>query len=87
MKIIWKWRLEPETTIRMPQDAKVLDVQVQDNEPQLWALLDTDSPDCSRTFRSFSTGVELPDNPGEYVDTFQLGELVFHVFEIHMERD
>jgi hypothetical protein len=36
-----------------------------------------------RTFRVYGTGHNLPDDPGQYVGTFQIHNegLVFHVFE------
>ena len=40
MKTIWKWTLQPETTIDMPHGAKLLAVQEQRGEPHLWALVD-----------------------------------------------
>ena len=83
MKTIWKWTLQRETTIDMPLGAKLLTVQEQHGEPQLWALVDPDAKTYQRTFRVYGTGHGLPDDPGEYVGTFQMhcGTLVFHVFE------
>lgn len=85
MKTIWKWTLETETTIEMPQGAELLDLQTQHGEPQLWALVDPNALSCRRTFRVYATGQELPNDPGQYVGTFQMngGALVFHVFEVN----
>jgi len=83
MKTIWKYTLDFDTTLDMPCGAKLLAVQVQHCEPQLWALVDPGAEKELRTFCVYGTGHELPDDPGRYVGTFQLsgGELVFHVFE------
>jgi hypothetical protein len=83
MKTIWKWTLRPETTINMPHGAKLLAVQEQRGEAQLWALVDPGAKTYPRTFRVYGTGHDLPDDPGQYVGTFQMngGALVFHVFE------
>ena len=83
MKTIWKWTLQPETTIDTPHGAKLLAVQEQHGEPQLWALVDPGAETEKRTFRVYGTGHDLPDDPGQYVGTFQMhgGALVFHVFE------
>ena len=80
---IWKWLLLPETTIYMPIGAKLLTVQLQHGEPQLWAMVDAGAPKEVRTFRTYGTGHDLPDEPGQYVGTFQMlgGNLAFHVFE------
>jgi hypothetical protein len=86
MKTIWKWTLQPETTINMPHGAKLLAVQEQRGEPQLWALVDPGAKTYPRTFRVYGTGHNLPDDPGQYVGTFQIHNeaLVFHVFEANL---
>lgn len=83
MKTIWKWTLKPACEISMPDKAKILTVQVQNGEPQLWATVDTNEPTVLRKFCTYGTGHTLPDNPGEFIGSFQLadGALVFHVFE------
>ena len=87
MKTIWKWTLQPETTIDMPHGAKLLAVQEQHGEPQLWALVDPGATKYPRTFHAHRTGHDLPDEPGQYVGTFQMhgGSLGFHVFEVNTE--
>jgi len=84
MKSIWKWTLTPDSVIGMPSGSQVLTVQEQHGEPQLWALVDPTTPTKKlRRFRVYGTGFSMPDNPGEYIGTFQEhgGALVFHVFE------
>ena len=84
MKRIFKWALTPGSTgLHMPAGAKVLTVQMQGNEPQLWALVDPEQPNERRTFEIHGTGHSVPENPGEYLATFQMdgGSLVWHVFE------
>jgi len=83
MKTIWRWALKRETTIHMPHGAKLLAVQEQHGDPQLWALVDPGAETEKRTFQVYGTRHDLPDDPGRYVDTFQMlgGALVFHVFE------
>lgn len=83
MKTIWKWAVQEETTIDMPVGAKVLTVQAQCGLPQLWALVDPDAKRETRTFTVYGTGHDMPDEPGQYVGTFQQceGKFVFHVFE------
>lgn len=87
MKTIWKFPLGPVTDRRvvpMPYGAQVLHVQVQDDQPCLWALVEADNTLRSRTFRTFGTGYKIPyDAALAYVGTYQLagGQLVYHVFE------
>jgi len=81
---IWKYTLNnPTNNIMMPKNAKILDVQIQHNEIQMWALVNENNEQEQRDFSIFGTGNEIPDDPGDYIATFQLydGKLVFHVFE------
>lgn len=84
MKQVWKWTLYPKSIIEVPVGAKILTIQEQNGEPQIWMLVDPDAPKCKRRFLSYGTGHEMPDDPGQYVGTFQLKDdgLVFHVFEV-----
>ncbi len=87
MRTIHKFVLVPgnETRIKLPRSAKVLAVQVQYGNPQVWVELDTAIQGDweTRSFFVFGTGHQIPDHfQGQYVGTFQLdnGELVFHVY-------
>lgn len=83
---IWKWALELVETqvIRIPLGAKILTVQVHDDQPQMWALVYQSVVRPPRKFVTYGTGNPMPDgDPGNYIGTYQLrdGLLVFHVFE------
>ena len=83
---IWKWEI-PVTdiqTIPMPEGAKLLDVQMQNGACCIWALCDPKAKNVLRTLAIYGTGNPVPDDPGEYVATFQIhgGSLVFHVFDL-----
>ena len=72
-------------TIEMPEDAKIISIQMQKSMPQLWALVDSDKPKKKRKFRLAGTGHQIKENINDlqFIDTFQVhGALVFHVFEI-----
>lgn len=83
MKAIWKYPLEitDVQTIMMPVDAAVLTVQVQNDQPCIWAMVYTDSEKVQKTVRMYGTGHPI-DTMGVWVGTFQVhgGRLVFHVF-------
>ena len=88
MKVIWKYPLivSRNQTIRMPEGAQVLCVQMQDDEPHLWAMVDTQAPRTDRTFYTMGTGRELPEGSlswhfGHYIGTYQTPPYTFHVFE------
>ena len=83
---ILKFKLESIglQTIEMPRGAQILDVQVQRNEAQLWALCDESTLTENRHIAIYMTGQALLNDPGRYIATFQMndGELVFHAFEM-----
>lgn len=79
---IWKYALDVgHSIIAMPAGAQVLTVQMQNGSPQLWALVDPTAKKKQRHFRVVGTGHEFDPTGCEYVATFQVPGLVFHVFE------
>jgi hypothetical protein len=82
---IYKYPLpmDDEAGIQIPTGAQVLAVQVQNENPYIWALVETDAPPIIRRFCIRGTGHTFKGNEGKYIGTFQLydGNLVFHVFE------
>lgn len=84
MKTIWKYTmLGPDCDFQMPKGAKILCIQTKDEIPQIWALVDPALNTTVRRFMTYGTGHDVPENPGEYIGTFQTlgGRLIFHVFE------
>ena len=81
---IWKWPLQmtTEQTLALPKGAKYLDVQLQGGEPQLWCMCNASAPLEPRRFAIHGTGNAMPDDPGEYLATFQTGAFVWHLFEV-----
>ena len=88
MKVIWKYEITENSkiSIEMPKDAEILDVQVQDSVPCIWALVEPKAEPISRMFEIFGTGHTMQDVPykRKYIGTFQLSgdRLVYHLFEI-----
>lgn len=85
MKAIWKFPLAALTNskISMPKRARVLTVQVQaDVGPVLWALVDPKAESEYRHFETVFTGDEMGEETRAYIGTFQVGPLVWHVFEV-----
>lgn len=85
-KTIWKFPLYPieETMyIEMPHNSEILCVQMQVNEPYIWAIVDNDTSYERRILYIRGTGHDFNGSEGKYIGTFQLsgGLLVFHVFE------
>ena len=86
MTTIYKYKLNgfaTETEIQLPAGSLVLKVDIQDSEPTLWALVDTESEPQKRVFEIFGTGQEIPNGKRVFINTFFVkdGLYVFHVFE------
>ena len=84
MKTIYKYPLPKRTyfTLSLPQGAEILTVQMQGDEPYLWAVVETDAPLQYRYFRMVGTGHPFSDEHARYISTFQTGPFVFHIFEL-----
>jgi len=87
MLTIHKHTLGPGLNIiDLPMDAKILDVQMQHEQPQMWSLLNPKRPKVGRRFIVEGTGHEIQEIGAglEYIGTFQMngGALVWHVFEL-----
>jgi hypothetical protein len=87
VKTIWKFELlvEDFQTVSMPQDSKVLTVQVQQGKVCIWALVDPNDTckiDCPIWIHGTGHPVTNAAVFGRYVSSVQLddGALVFHVF-------
>ena len=72
--------------LALPKGARVLSVDVQYGQPQLWALVNPDHKTEDRLFRFAGTGHPIEEAPArlEFVATFQMkaGSLIFHIFEV-----
>ena len=84
-KTIHKFTLQTvdRQLIAMPAGAETLDVEIQNGEPQLYALVDIENEMVNRPIITHGTGHPVPETTGDYIDTYQLedGALIFHVFE------
>lgn len=88
-KVIWKYPIPRalEFTLNMPEGRfEFLSIQMQNDEPCMWVLVDPGQRKVSHTFRILPTGLEFHrDDPTRmpYIGTFQpVNGLVFHLFEI-----
>lgn len=87
METIWKYELETLDLfdVDMPIGAKPLTVQMQNEKPCLWALVDSGKNKEKRTFSIYGTGHIVNSAQHKiYIGTYQLmdGGLVFHLFEL-----
>jgi hypothetical protein len=84
MRRVFKYPLPVQDafTLTMPAGAQFLSVQVQRDQPTLWALIDDRAHTVVRRFMILGTG-HGADAVGAYIGTFQLadGAFVGHLFE------
>jgi hypothetical protein len=83
MKVIWKFPLAMQGTqlVMMPKAAAILSVQLQNDLPCIWAMVDGDAEKEPRSIHIYGTGHALTDRKVQFIGTIQMGSLVFHVFE------
>lgn len=85
-KAIWQFTLSLTgvQTIKMPENANIIHLEVQYNELNIWAIVDTKALKEERTFSMYGTGrlLEVAEEE-KHIGSFQMsgGSLVFHVFE------
>jgi hypothetical protein len=85
-KTIWKYELTPgKLSIEMPKDAEILSVQMQNDIPCVWALVNPENKVKEKVIEIFGTGHEMHCDgiSRKFIGTFQMhgGLLVFHLFE------
>lgn len=85
MRTIHKYQLQIEQhqEIQLHEGAEILCLQVQNNDPFLWMMVDTQRPMVSMRIITHGTGHEVHPDAGRYLGTYQLndGQFVFHCFE------
>lgn len=86
MRQVWKFPVpvEDHFAVDMPERSRILTVQIQREQPQMWALCPPEGRLERRFFRLAGTGHPIEETDLNYVGTFQLlgGALVFHLFEV-----
>jgi len=66
----------------MPVGAEVLSISQQEKSIFIWAKVDTEAEKENRVFRSFETGVDIPDHLAlVLIGPVRNGDWVAHVFE------
>ena len=81
--IIYKYPLkwDDPQTLQSPGLQRILSVQLQNFAPMLWAMVDENDDTAPVCIRIFGTGNRLPPEPGEFIDTVQVGSFVSHFFK------
>jgi hypothetical protein len=91
MRSIFKYEvpLADYFSLEMPAGADILTIQVQNERPCLWAIVDKDAPMKTRRFATYGTGWELPPEEflGKYAGTVQRNfGLVWHIFDLGEDK-
>jgi hypothetical protein len=82
MTQIWKYRFE-SGNIMMPKGAKILTVQMQNDTPYMWAIVDVDAELEERVFEIHGTGHNIRNiDEHEYIGTYIDNPFVWHLFEL-----
>lgn len=86
MTTIWKYEIDikDKITIKIPKGAAILDIQNQEGQICMWAMVNTERKLEERIFTIYGTGNTIENtNALMYIGTFQMrkGALVFHLFE------
>jgi len=83
---IWKFPLAVTNfqQVSMPVGAKILALQVQREQPCIWALVDPVALRENINVETFGTGHRIDSMEREYIGTYQLvdGNLIFHCFKL-----
>lgn len=84
MERIWKFELEFKSpqVIDMPKGAIILDIQLQENSPCLWAIVNEFAEIEQRRFIFCTTGSRLLETEKNYIGTVQENNFVSHLFEV-----
>jgi hypothetical protein len=82
---IWKYPFEitGPFELMLPTEAKILSVDVQGEQPCMWALVEAENILEERRFVIVGTGHPAPTpTASEYIGTFQQPPFVWHLFEL-----
>ena len=85
MSTIWKYKLSVgENEINLPSYNQILTVQLQNEEPYVWVLLDPKEKTYPMLFDVYGTGHTIEDSQFKhYIGTWQDGPHVWHLFKTY----
>ena len=84
MKILkYQLKKDDEQIIKIPERSEILDIQLQNGIPVMWAKVDPESEDIEIKINMYGTGWEINDDDTTediYLSTVQDGSFVWHFF-------
>lgn len=81
---IWKFPFTVSSTVtfEIPRDHRFIHVDMQGNQPCLWAVVDPGSSLTITNLRIYGTGHPIVNGEaGSFIGTFQQPPFVWHVFK------
>ncbi len=89
MSVIWKYPvpIQDRFDLTLPKGAKILTIQIQYDQLQLWALVNPGADQETRHFRLTETGHPIIKTNLVYISTVQQGQYVWHIFEIVKSKE
>jgi len=88
-KTIWKYELITIFGIQeiaMPSGSVILTLQLQNGIPCLWVLVEPDKPIEKVIIKVLATEGSDIISLRKYIGTYQIGGLVFHVFNMGVQK-
>ena len=79
--------IEDSFSLELPADAQFLTLELQNNWPMLWFMMDKDAERVYKHFCIVGTGQEMPIWYGvrlKYLGTIQIDGFVWHLFQKHV---
>lgn len=73
-------RVAEQQIIEVPQGSKFLSAQLQNGEPTLWFMVDTNSEKLPYEVIIVGTGHPVPTNCTDFLGSVQQGMYVWHIF-------
>ena len=87
MRTIFKtklWFNESYQIVKLPEGFELLSLQVQDHQPTMWYICDSEAPHVETEIMMCGTGWNLESEikKKNYLGTLQNGPLVWHFFKL-----
>ena len=73
--------------VKMPLPDELLDIQIQDGQPVLWAMVNPDEEEVELPILCYGTGLDIKNMGmlGDYIATIQKDGFVWHFFSEHVD--
>lgn len=86
MQVIWKQQIiiTDRVSVFVPKGSEILSFQLQNGEPTIWFLCNSDQQQEERFLEIFGTGNPIYSDMGvsrKFIGTIQKDGLVWHLFE------